>query len=634
MLDMGKAGNIGTNSKWSCINTALPEWKSASSDSTDWKHVTVEAPLYGGPWEGDLTGWPGYSSIPSYLAQEPLLPEQVEILSGGPNAFSGLPHLLRPGASGITVHLSASAPPASEPALLLDFGRELAGEIQISSEAAAPIHIILSYGESKGEALNGPWQGPQDMQINPGQIGTGRQSAYRFAKVMFTGGPPVFQIRFIRCDMIYYPVHYEGSFNCSDPLLTRIWYVGAYTAHLCMQRDIWDAPKRDRARWMGDLQVSGETINDVFGDHFLMEQTMDSLRADAGSPPHSHINDIPGYSCAWVVGMADFYKHNDDLAYIKRHREDLLQMMNFFKGELDNRGLFADKRGVWCFVDWSPGFDKASPLALAATHFYMVKMLRNGAWLLDQIGDHADAQRCRAWADQAISSAQKYLLDKSTDTFGDRWQENAMAIYSGSTTPSERNAIWDRVFSRLYPVNEQISPYYNYYDIMAMSETGHTHQALDFIRWYWGGMIHEGATTFWENYDPRWPKKHFHKFMGYSASLSHGWSSGPTSFLSERVLGVQPTGGGFSSVLIKPHLASLSWAKGGVPTPNGTLKVNYRFEKSRLRTEIWLPPHEIATVSLPGGRLTVMVNGRPVHAAVRDGRAQVKLVHPGHYTLQ
>ena len=72
----------------------------------------------------------------------------------------------------------------------------------------------------------------------------------------------------VAVDHKYYPVEYKGSFACSDDLLTRIWYMGAYTAHLCMQEDIWDAPKRDRARWMGDLHVSGAVINLAFADRF------------------------------------------------------------------------------------------------------------------------------------------------------------------------------------------------------------------------------------------------------------------------------------------------------------------------------------------------------------------------------
>src|SRR5579875_3683590 len=87
----------------------------------------------------------------------------------------------------------------------------------------------------------------------------------------------------------------------SDPLLNRIWELGAYTSHLCMQDDIWDAPKRDRARWMGDLDVSGHVIDAVFADHFLMQETMNALIHDAGQPVDRDVNHIPGYSAFWVM---------------------------------------------------------------------------------------------------------------------------------------------------------------------------------------------------------------------------------------------------------------------------------------------------------------------------------------------
>ncbi len=639
MLDLGKKRVIATDRSWLCSERASSNWRSDLSAGAGWNPISVEGVLNSGPWENSLVGWPGYSSIPYYLAQLPIWPVHVTILNGT-SAFEKLSNLTVKNGQPITVHLGSANGSTDQPALLIDFGRELAGEIQIASDSSQPIQVILATGESAGEALNSPWQGPLNLTVAPGSIADGRHSAFRYAKLTFVSGPPTFKIRFVHCNMIYYPVRYQGSFDCSDPLLTRIWYVGAYTAHLCMQDDIWDAPKRDRARWMGDLQVSGETINDAFGDRFLMEQTMNRLRADAGNPPHSHVNGIPGYSCAWVVGMTDFYKHIGDLNYIRRHRDDLIQMMDFFKAELDSRGLFANKRKEWDFCDWSPGFNGGGPHSLAATHFYMVKMLRDGAWLLDQIGDHTDAERFHQWAQQAIQAAQRYLLNPSTDTFGDRWQDNAMAIYSGTATPSERKAIWDDVLSHLYPVNEMITPYYNYYDIWAMSEAGHTRQAINFIRWFWGGMIKEGATTFWEGYDPRWPKQHFHKYlqadngMGYFVSLSHGWSSGPTSFLSERVLGLRPIGGGFSTVLIKPELGGLSWAKGGVPTPHGILYASYRVVNGRLNATIKLPDHEIATVSLPGRSAHLRVNGRTIASRIVGDRSEIVLKHGGRYTIE
>ena len=38
-----------------------------------------------------------------------------------------------------------------------------------------------------------------------------------------------------------------------------------------------------------------------------------------------------------------------------------------------------------------------------------------------------------------------------------------------------------------------------------MAASGHRQEALGWIREYWGGMVKEGATSFWEGYDPAGP---------------------------------------------------------------------------------------------------------------------------------
>ncbi len=112
-----------------------------------------------------------------------------------------------------------------------------------------------------------------------------------------------------------YPVEYKGSFESSDPQLNRIWETAAYTAHLCMQEGIWDGVKRDRGRWMGDLDVTGRVISSVFADRSLMEPTMAAVVGD--SPVTRDVNTIAGYSALWITGQADFYRHSGDLSYLK-----------------------------------------------------------------------------------------------------------------------------------------------------------------------------------------------------------------------------------------------------------------------------------------------------------------------------
>ena len=64
-------------------------------------------------------------------------------------------------------------------------------------------------------------------------------------------------------------------------------------------------------------------------------------------------------------------------------------------------------------------------------------------------------------------------------------------------------------------------------------------------------------------------------YVGLRHSFCHGWASGPTAWLSEHVLGVQPVGEGFRQVRIQPHLGRLEWAEGTFPTPYGLIEVRH-----------------------------------------------------------
>jgi len=86
-------------------------------------------------------------------------------------------------------------------------------------------------------------------------------------------------------------------------------------------------------------------------------------------------------------------------------------------------------------------------------------------------------------------------------------------------------------------------------------------------------------------------------------SLSHGWSTGPTSFLTETILGVRPTGAGFKIVEIAPHLGDLTWAEGDVPTPNGLIHVRVDRKGDSVTADVKLPAHVSATISLGGKSL-------------------------------
>lgn len=70
--------------------------------------------------------------------------------------------------------------------------------------------------------------------------------------------------------------------------------------------------------------------------------------------------------------------------------------------------------------------------------------------------------------------------------------------------------------------------YHNYVD--ALISAGEKDKALDVLSAYWGGILNEGADTFWELYNPENPNES--PYGGTIVnSYCHAWSCAPAYFL-------------------------------------------------------------------------------------------------------
>jgi hypothetical protein len=260
---------------------------------------------------------------------------------------------------------------------------------------------------------------------------------------------------------------------------------------------------------------------------------------------------------------------------------------------------------------------------------------------LEQAGGASGAQKFQQVAEKLRGEILKNSLDPATNTFGGRWQSNTMAVYAGLADALRLKAVWENILSRPYRFN--VTPHLNFYAICAMAQAGRRTEALDWLSEYWGRMLRPDTTTFWEGYDTRWPEEHFHAHLqtdhgeGYFVSLCHGWSSGPTAWLMEQILGIQPVAGGFAQVNIRPDLCDLQWARGAEPCPQGLLKVDYRQDGADFKAIIDIPDGVAAQVSMPVARgiSSVQVDGRAVSSVpAEDGtRLLVPLSRAGQHEL-
>lgn len=616
----------------------------AGYDDSAWPRAVslggIESNIAFYQWNADagMYAWPGYVGASLYLRRYTWRAAQLIDVYAGSASLQNAEQLVqaRPGGRDFAVRLSPYSAADRSPAATLDFGREVAGRIHLQSDSSAPILVTAAYGESEQEALYQPFLGARTIYVPPHGEAWGPKSGFRYVRLRF-----LTDARFSAIDLdgIAYPVQYKGSFHSQDALVDRIWETGAYTAHLCMQDGIWDGIKRDRARWAGDLDVSGRVINDVFGDRALMEDTYARLLDETKGT--RAINGITGYSALWIDGVADFYRHDGDRVFLLRLHSGLLALLKTMDADIGSDGLFDPKPREHVFVEWSPGLSSDTEEARRATDFEYLLAFKEAAWLLDEMGDGVEAARYEARYRELRDKARERLWNQETRSFGTTWQTNAMAVLSGAAEKNEYAQIWSHVFANIDDVTDSspaITPYYGYYVLEAMAVMGHRAEALNWMRGFWGGMIAEGATSFWESYDPRWTKHDFHSGLqadglaGYYVSLAHGWSAGPTAWLSEQVLGIRPTGAGFSTVTIEPELAGLHMVEGSAPTPRGVLHV--RAGGGRIVLD--LPSGVKATVlvrAASGGK--VLVNGAPAHGAgaSASGYRSVEIDEAGHYVI-
>lgn len=642
---------VMSDGQWRASAHPVPAgWQAPHFDDSGWPRVDdlggieSDIDLFQANADAGMYAWPGYDGISPFLAHYRLRALEVRRVFAGVGSIENVQSLTANGRHGeFTVTLPRTHIARHDaPQIELDFGREVAGRIELQSDSNTPARVTVQYGESEAEARLQPYLGVDPVYLPPHGTAYGPKSAFRYVIIRFTGGRHT-RFRSIRLDGIAYPVKYRGSFESSDPLLNKMWAIGAYTAHLCMQDGIWDAPKRDRNRWMGDLDVSGRTIADVFGDGALMRDTLNRLIGPA--PVKAHVNGIPGYSAFWVIGERQYYLHTGSLAQLRSVHVRLVQLLTYMMKDLDRKALFADRTHAWPFVDWAPGMFGDTRQTRMATQFEYYAAFRAGAYLLQVLHDTDHAARMAREARALKAAAQRYLRN-ARGTFGTRWQPNAYAVLSGVASRAEYAPIWRHVLVQASESKYRsyvITPYYNFYVVSAMAKMGHRRAALGWIRRYWGGMVQEGATSFWEAYNPTWFKGFMYQaslqadgVSGFKVSLAHGWSSGVTPWLMREVLGIHPTAGGFARVDIRPDLLGLKWARGAEPTPHGLLRVAIR-KTGGYRTTVQLPDRVKARVSVPVSApgAQVRVNGRPVHAVSAEGgrRAIVLLAGPGQYVL-
>jgi hypothetical protein len=402
-----------------------------------------------------------------------------------------------------------------------------------------------------------------------------------------------------------------------------------------------DGAKRDRTVWPGDMGISIAT-----GFASLFEttpvknslQTLFNHQSSSGQLPFAGPMVNAGGSDAYhmwtLFGTCLYYLYTGDKAWLDSVWTAFQLGMTYSLSEIDSNGLL----DVTNASDWArddPGGENIE----ANSIFYA--LLVRASVLAQAEGDATLSASYAATAATLKTQINSLLWDSSIGAFKDNPSNttlypqdgNALAVwFDVVANPSEAKGLsyflnenWNTIGSRGPEFTRgtgvpKISPFASSMELMSHFVSGYDTRALDLIRMMWGFMLtspNGTGSSFWEGYNSDGTFAYDQDGVSYT-SLSHGWSTGPTSALTFYALGLQPDSVAGATFHVIPHPGDLTHVEGDLTMAAGKVvyvayDVGASCRSFALRVVSTTNTGSVATIAVPtfGASHTVLVNGAP-----------------------
>lgn len=333
------------------------------------------------------------------------------------------------------------------------------------------------------------------------------------------------------------------SANTKDTLLGKIDSVATNTLKECMQTYFEDGPKRDRRLWIGDLRLEALANYYTFNNLEIVKRCLYLFAAgecnNLGFLPsfvyetpyyHSGATHIEDYALLYVVSVCDYYEHTKDMDVVNDLLAICKSQLESFKTTLDENLIVTNQKGWFAFIDWCPGLECLT--ALQGVYLYTLEKFSQ---LLKIIGDEEYEKYCSLISEVRCAS-KKHLYDENTQAFVNDFDNGQFSVHSqvwmilGGVLEGEeaKNLLLNSLNNNDF--KQPVTPYMRHYVIEAMLKLNMRDDAVQYLKYFWGGMIDLGADTFWEAYIP--DDLDFSPYNDRMInSLCHAWSCTPSYFI-------------------------------------------------------------------------------------------------------
>ncbi|KAJ9216845.1 CAZyme family GH78 [Paecilomyces variotii] len=477
---------------------------------------------------------------------------------------------------------------------------------------------------------------------------------------------------------------YQGYFHSNDELLNRIWYSGAYTLQtnavpVNTGRQVpftssgWandgiigpgdtiivDGAKRDRAVWPGDMGVAVPSTFVSIGDLDsvknalqVMYNTQDKTTGafDESGPPLSQ-KGSDTYHMWSMIGTYNYVLFTNDTDFLQRNWNGYLKAMNYIYSKVDYESGLLNVTGTSDWARWQQGYNNSE------AQMILYHTLNTGSELAEWADDTTGlASTWRSRAEGLKKAINTYCFDSQYGAFKDNatmtslhpQDANSLALLFGVVDSDRANSISQKLTENWTPIGavapelpENISPFISSFEIQGHFIVGETERALELIRRSWGWYINNQNGTessviegYLQNGTFGYRSNRGYDYDASYTSHSHGWSSGPTSALTNYVLGLSVVSPSGSTWRLAPQFGDLQSVEGGFVTSLGKFQASWRRTGSEgYVLDFNVPKGTKGDVILPlakrNGKSRVEMDGRQVSNSTSSDATVTMSIHTG-----
>lgn len=512
--------------------------------------------------------------------------------------------------------------------LILDFGREINGRLELDVEAPAGAILDIGYEEELQHGrlplMHGAYAFADRYILREGRQTVGNAFAergYRLVQIALRNFKRPIRIHRATAVDRRYPYVDRGSFTCSDAQLNAIWKICEETLRACTTDTFVDCPWRENTLYYNDLIVENVASLEAFGDARIVARCLrlavSQLRPNGliptavpaglldGLTPDQSADrlTLPASNLFLPCMLEEYLLYTGDRRLVDELLPVLRKMLGTVAEWEDADGLLTPPGQYWNFIDWSYP-EPLDGLNTSTLNWIYVWALDVAARLMRRVGRDGEAPTLERRAAHTTAGIERRFWSDERRCYLEHLPgvtvkplasqlSHAMALLSGRLPAERAGRALDALLDADLPAPDL---YLQHLALRALTACGAADRALERIRRYWGPIALSGSPTVWEC-GVHTPGK---AAFGNAGSLCHGFSTAPIDFLQTVVLGVRPLEPGFARCRIAPHSLGLEQARGRVPTPRGDLEIAWTRAGGATAATIRVPAG--IALDLPSGR--------------------------------